>query len=183
MELDFKRMRGQISVMFSRRTLAVLVCLLAVLATLPADELIRSVQKKLADLGYYKGGVDGSAGSMTHAAIRRFQLAENLKVTGEANHQTLAKLGLEAVEPSPDYSAIGRFFPDGPLSKAGLQRQVAGIRVAQEKLAAAGLYAGPHNGLPGEALSAAVAEWQGANGLQATGRVDARTAAAMEIDR
>lgn len=151
--------------------------------SLSADELVRAVQKKLADLGYYKGRVDGAAGSMTHAAIRRFQLAEKLKVTGELNHQTLARLGLEAVEPAPDYSAIGRFFPDGPLARAGLQRQVAAVRAAQAKLASAALYAGPHNGLPGEALSSALAEWQASNGLRATGRLDARTAAKLGIDR
>jgi peptidoglycan hydrolase-like protein with peptidoglycan-binding domain len=168
------------------RGVCVALCLLAALASVPsvsADEVVRAVQKKLADLGYYKGRVDGSAGSMTHAAIRRFQLAENLKVTGELNHQTLARLGVEAVEPAPDYSAIGRFFADGPLARAESQTQVAAVRVAQEKLASAGLYAGPHNGLPGEALSAALAEWQAANGLRTTGKLDERTAATLGIER
>jgi peptidoglycan hydrolase-like protein with peptidoglycan-binding domain len=164
------------------RRVCVALCLLACLPSVSADEVVRAVQKKLADLGYYKGRVDGSAGSMTHAAIRRFQLAENLKVTGELNHQTLAQLGVKAVEPAPDYSAIGRFFPDGALARAGSQRQVAAVRAVQEKLASAGLYAGPHNGLPGEALSAALAEWQSANGLRVTGKLDARTAAALGIE-
>jgi len=170
---------------FFRRGLTAL-CLLAALGCVPpvsADEVVRAVQKKLSELGYYKGRVDGSAGSMTHAAIRRFQLAENLKVTGALNHQTLARLGLEALEPAPDYSAIGRFFPDGPLAREGSQKQVAAVRAVQEKLASAGLYAGPHNGLPGEALSAAIAEWQTANGLRATGKLDGRTAAALGIGR
>lgn len=147
-----------------------------------ADEVVRAVQKKLAELGHYKGRVDGAAGSMTHAAIRRFQLAENLKVTGALNHQTLARLGLENMEPAPDYSAIGRFFPDGPMARAGSQRQVEAIRALQEKLAAEGLYAGPHNGLPGDALAAALAEWQGARGLPASGRLDARTVQAAGLD-
>jgi peptidoglycan hydrolase-like protein with peptidoglycan-binding domain len=181
-ELDFKGMRGQIATMFSRGTLAVLVCIFAGIATLPADELIRAVQKKLAEGGYYKGGIDGDAGSMTHAAIRRFQLAEKLKVTGEINHQTLERLGLESIEPAPDYTAIGRFFPDGPLASEGINRQVAAIRSAQEKLAAAGLYAGPHNGMPGGNLSAALREWQSARGLAASGKLDSRTAKALEIE-
>ena len=59
--------------------------LLLAMAFLPvvdvrADESIRLVQKKLQALGYYKGKVDGASGSMTNAAIRRFQLAQNLKV-------------------------------------------------------------------------------------------------------
>jgi len=181
-ELDFKRMQGQIAAMFSRATLAVLVCLFAVMATLPADELIRAVQKKLAAAGYYKGVVDGDAGSMTHAAIRRFQLAERLKVTGEINHQTLERLGLDSIDPAPDYTAIGRFFPDGPLASAGINRQVAAIRLAQEKLAAAGLYAGPHNGMPGGVFAEALREWQEAQGLSPCGRLDSRTVQALGIE-
>lgn len=163
-----------------RRWLAV-VCLLAVASPLSADELVRAVQKKLAEAGYYKGAVDGDAGSMTHAAIRRFQIAEKLKVTGELNHQTLSRMGLDSIEPAPDYTAIGRFFPNGPLASAGINRQVAAIRAAQEKLAAAGLYAGPHNGLPGANLSTALREWQTARGLSPSGKLDSRTVEALGI--
>jgi peptidoglycan hydrolase-like protein with peptidoglycan-binding domain len=167
--------------MFIRRWAAG-ICLLALAVPVTADEMIRSVQKKLAGMGLYKGPVDGDAGSMTHAAIRRFQLAENLKVTGEINHQTLSRLGLDSLEPAPDYSAIGRFFPDGALASAGIHRQVAAIRTVQEKLAAEGLYAGPHNGLPGGVLADALREWQSARGLLPSGKLDARTAAAMGIE-
>lgn len=182
MVLDFEGMQGHVSAMFLRRIRAVLFCLLAVIASLPADELIRSVQKKLAEGGYYSGALDGDAGSMTHAAIRRFQIAESLKVTGELNHQTLAKLGLDSIEPAPDYTAIGRFFPNGPLASAGINRQVAAIRSAQEKLAAAGLYAGPHNGLPGGVLAAALREWQTARGLAVSGKLDSGTVEALGIE-
>ncbi len=164
------------------RRWAAAACLLAFAAPLPADELIRAVQKKLAEAGYYKGTVDGDAGSMTHAAIRRFQLAEKLKVTGELNHQTLTRLGLDSIEPAPDYTAIGRFFPNGPLASAGINRQVAAIRTAQEQLAAAGLYAGPHNGMPGGNLAAALREWQAERGLAVSGKLDSRTVEALGIE-
>ncbi len=163
------------------RRWAVGVCLLALVMPSRADDLIRSVQKKLAELGFYKGAVDGDAGSMTHAAIRRFQLAENLKVTGEINHQTLERMGLGPVEPAPDYSAIGRLFPDGPLAAAGMNRQVEALRAAQEALAREGLYAGPLNGLPGEAFEAALREWQTTRGLAATGLLDSTTAESLGI--
>lgn len=168
--------------MLSRGIFALWVCLFAVIATSPADELTRAVQKKLAAAGYYKGVVDGDAGSMTHAAIRRFQLAEKLKVTGEINHQTLERLGLGSIEPAPDYTAIGWFFPNGPLASAGINRQVAAIRSAQEKLAAAGLYAGPHNGMPGGNLAAALREWQAERGLAVSGKLDSRTVEALGIE-
>ena len=148
---------------------------------LRAEELLLSVQKKLTASGHYKGPIDGLPGSMTNAAIRRFQLAHHLKVTGELNHQTLAKLGLEGGASAPDYSAIGRFFSSGPLARAEVTVQVEAIRKTQEKLAAAGFYAGPHNGMPGVSLVKALEDWQRAQGLAPTGRIDARTASQLEL--
>jgi peptidoglycan hydrolase-like protein with peptidoglycan-binding domain len=168
----------------SSRILGIFALCLVVFSSTPnlrADELIRSVQKKLAASGHYKGQIDGLPGSMTNAAIRRFQLAHNLKVTGELNHQTLAKLGLDGGVSAPDYSAIGRFFPSGPLARAEVNEQVEAIRKAQEKLAAAGFYAGPHNGMPGVGLVKALEDWQRAQGLAPTGRIDARTASKLEL--
>lgn len=146
-----------------------------------ADDLLRSVQKKLAAYGYYNGKVDGLPGSMTNAAIRRFQLAYNLKVTGELNHQTLAKLGLDGSVPAPDYSAIGGIFSNGPFARAEVNTQVEVVRKTQEKLAGEGFYAGPHNGMPSVALVKALEDWQRERGLAPTGRIDARTASALEL--
>ncbi len=147
-----------------------------------ADDLIRSVQKKLHALGFYKGKVDGSPGSMTNAAIRRFQIAQNLKVTGELNHQTLAKLGLEGRALAPDYTAIGRFFAGGPFARAEANSQVETLRKIQGILAAAGFYAGPHNGMPSATLVAALKEWQSAQGLSQSGRMDSATAAKLGLE-
>ena len=148
-----------------------------------AEDLVRSVQKKLAALGHYRGKVDGVPGSMTNAAIRRFQLAEKLKVTGEINHQTLNRLGLVSADPAPDYSAIGRLFADGPLARAEANLQVEALRNTQEKLAAFGFYAGPHNGLPSSTLITALQDWQRFQGLAPTGRIDAATAAKLELQQ
>ena len=146
-----------------------------------ADDLHRFVQKKLAASGHYNGKVDGLPGSMTNAAIRRFQLAHNLKVTGELNHQTLAKLGLDGGVSAPDYSAIGRLFSSGPLARAEVNDQVEAIRKTQEKLAAAGFYAGPHNGMPSVSLVKALEDWQFEQGFAPTGRIDSRTASRLEL--
>lgn len=159
-------------------------CFLLLLAPeLHAEDLLRSVQNRLAASGYYKGKVDGLPGSMTNAAIRRFQLAHNLKVTGELNHQTLAKLGLDERSPAPDYSTIGRLFSNGPLARAEVNDQVEAIRKTQEKLAAAGFYAGPHNGMPSISLVKALEDWQREQGFAPTGRIDSRTALRLELLR
>jgi peptidoglycan hydrolase-like protein with peptidoglycan-binding domain len=173
--------------MWNRHRCAVLLAL-AVLATVlmpvpevRADESLRLVQKKLQVLGFYKGKLDGSPGSMTNAAIRRFQLAHNLKVTGELNHQTLAKLGVDRAAAAPDYTAIGRFFAGGPFARAEANSQVETLRQVQQFLADAGLYAGPHNGLSSPTLVSSLKEWQAAQGITPSGRIDSATAAKMGL--
>lgn len=146
---------------------------------LHADEVVRKVQRHLAALGYYKGVVDGDAGSMTSAAIRRYQIAENLKVTGELNKQTLEEMGLDAHPPAPGYNAIQALFRGGPLARADAAKQVEALRAAQRKLAELGYYAGAHSGLPGPAMTAAIKDWQSAQGLRATGLLDTTTLRAL----
>jgi len=166
----------------SNHTVKIVFLLLIVFLTpVKADEVVRAAQKKLAALGYYKARVDGSPGSMTSAAVRRFQLAENLKVTGSLNRQTLQALGVGGSAPIAEYNEIRSLFQGGPLAGAGSEIQVEAIRAAQEKLAGEGFYAGPHNGLPCSTLTGAIKEWQAARNLPQTGKLDARTVAGLGI--
>jgi len=50
------------------------------------------VQQSLAKLGYYHGSIDGIVGPETRKAIRRFQSADNLPLTGQIDSQTLKAL-------------------------------------------------------------------------------------------
>ena len=52
------------------------------------------VQVELMRLGYYKGKIDGKMGPGTKEALRAFQRAEGLAVTGVMDNVTLAKLGI-----------------------------------------------------------------------------------------
>lgn len=153
--------------------------LILTVCPLGADETVRSAQARLADLGYYNARVDGSAGSITSAAIRRFQLAKNLKVTGSLNQQTLDALGVKAPPPAPEYTKISALFEGGPLAAMDSASQVETIRNAQRLLAESGFYAGPHDGLPNATLAASIKEWQSAHGLPQTGKLDARTLAGL----
>jgi hypothetical protein len=53
-----------------------------------STSLIMSVQKELAQLGYYHGPVDGVAGSETERAVRWFQSIDHLPVTGQIDSAT-----------------------------------------------------------------------------------------------
>lgn len=160
----------------SNASVKIIFLLLILCATaLRAEDVVRAAQTKLAALGYYKARVDGSSGSMTSAAIRRFQLAEKLKVTGSLNQQTLDALGVKTPPPAPEYSKISALFEGGPLSGKDSAAQVEAIRHTQRLLAESGFYAGPHNGLPSSTLTTAIKEWQIANGLRQTGKLDTQT--------
>jgi lipid-binding SYLF domain-containing protein/peptidoglycan hydrolase-like protein with peptidoglycan-binding domain len=57
-----------------------------------SDE-IKKVQEALRDKGYDPGPIDGVLGPRTRAALRSYQQAENLAMTGRLDPETAAKLG------------------------------------------------------------------------------------------
>ncbi|MGH9222890.1 MAG: L,D-transpeptidase family protein [Acidimicrobiales bacterium] len=83
-----------------------------------ADESVREMQQRLADLGYDIGPIDGLAGGRTYYTISAFQRVEGLRSTGEdsaALREALAK----ASKPGP-------FVPGGAANRVeiDLDRQV-----------------------------------------------------------
>jgi len=148
---------------------------------LHADETVLATQKKLAQLGFYKGTPDGQMGSQTGAAIRRYQIAENLKVTGELNRQTLAQLGIAGQAPVPAYVAIADIFKGGPYISVGPEMQVAVVRQAQKNLKLLGYYSGPEDGMPNGGLVSALKIWQKSAGFRQSGRFDENTLKGLDL--
>ena len=72
-----------------KRSLLCLVATLCTVSLLRADQAIRSLQQTLKDRGFYYGAVTGNKSGETTAAIRRYQIRNGLKVTGEINEETL----------------------------------------------------------------------------------------------
>lgn len=56
--------------------------------------VVREIQTRLKNWGYYSGPVDGVYGSKTEAAVRYFQRKNGLSADGQAGNQTLAALGI-----------------------------------------------------------------------------------------
>lgn len=56
---------------------------------------VRAVQEALKTKGFDPGPIDGVQGPQTTQAVKDFQRAENLEVTGRADSATLNKLGVE----------------------------------------------------------------------------------------
>jgi hypothetical protein len=58
------------------------------------DSTVNDVQGELAQLGYYKGPIDGIYGQLTRDAVAKYQIAKKLDVSGNLSAQTLRSLGL-----------------------------------------------------------------------------------------
>jgi Putative peptidoglycan binding domain len=61
----------------------------------PADSAtVQAVQTELLQLGYYNGSIDGVFGPATRDAVAKFQIANQLNVTGSLSPDTLQSLNL-----------------------------------------------------------------------------------------
>ncbi|HLB33247.1 MAG: hypothetical protein A3F67_09995 [Verrucomicrobia bacterium RIFCSPHIGHO2_12_FULL_41_10] len=166
-------------------------------ASLSAASNIQSAQQVLLRLGYYHGGIDGTMGSATSAAIRRFQVANHLRPTGTLTPETAEALGFPAPRiskspttfhptPVPSYinadpKMLADLFVGGPLLAASPEIQVATIQKAQRNLKLLGYYAGPINGLPDANLKAAIQAYQKDSRFKRTGRLDKITLMGLDI--
>lgn len=62
----------------------------------PLDpSVVRSIQRRLRQAGFYNGPLDGNWGPGSRAALERFQRSRGLDATGGLNPTTLAALGLD----------------------------------------------------------------------------------------
>jgi peptidoglycan hydrolase-like protein with peptidoglycan-binding domain len=139
---------------------------------------VKQVQDALIAAGVpVVGGADGYFGQMTVAALRSFQSAQGLEVTGVVDEATAARLGLI------DSSARSTHVTASWTSDfSGLELGVVGprVRALQEALTAAGVPGvGGADGVFGPMTAQAISTFQQQRGLEVTGRVDAPTAAAL----
>ncbi len=56
---------------------------------------VRAAQVKLKARGYHSGSVDAVMGPQTVHALRRYQAANGLRITGEVDEGTLVSLGVQ----------------------------------------------------------------------------------------
>ena len=61
----------------------------------PSNEQVRKAQQHLRSRGYQPGSADGLMGPQTISALRRYQSANELTVTGEVDSDTLDSLGID----------------------------------------------------------------------------------------
>ena len=84
-----------------RTIIAATLLFLAVSSTAWADRAIESAQQKLKEGGFYYGEINGKKDAETTASIRRYQIRNGLKITGELDAETLHSLGVNSKPSSP----------------------------------------------------------------------------------
>jgi peptidoglycan hydrolase-like protein with peptidoglycan-binding domain len=83
------------------------------------DESVKAVQQALKDKGHDAGPIDGVMGPHTMQALKEFQKAEGLKVTGRLDNQTREKLGVAAAASTPAQSPSGGSSSSSGSSPSG----------------------------------------------------------------
>lgn len=133
---------------------------------------VRKLQGRLAELGYYAGGVDGIYGSTTTSAVKAFQRANGLSGDGQAGSQTQTKL----------YSASAK-YASSPVTTANpdqtrtLSVGMTGndVYALQERLIELNYLSGVADGVFGTETQSALIAFQNRNGLTADGTAGAST--------
>ena len=134
-------------------------------------ESVRTVQRKLKELGYYNGSIDGDFGEATDKALKAFQKANGLTPDGKVGDQTLKKLNDKNAKTyrqanataTPKTTATPRATATPNLAKDYyLRLGVSGAKVQtlQRRLIELGWLSGKVTGTFDEATEAAVRAFQ-----------------------
>jgi peptidoglycan hydrolase-like protein with peptidoglycan-binding domain len=132
---------------------------------------VRSLQGRLARLGFAPGPIDGRYGPQTMGSVERFQATADLAVDGIAGPHTLAALGATGravISPGAGYQQ-----PHGARRVRSLQRRLARL----------GFPPGPIDGRYGPLTTSAVRRFQQHRHLPPSGVVSPRTLVALRTTR
>ncbi|QGU95681.1 hypothetical protein GOM49_11795 [Clostridium bovifaecis] len=136
-------------------------------APMMKGEDIKLIQKRLNELGFHKGYIDGIYGRNTEAAVRAFQKAKALTVDGIVGEKTWNSLMNSASKPKSELKRLLRYTI--PMMSG------EDVKIVQQKLNQLGFNAGVADGIYGKNTEAAVKRFQGAKGIAVDGIVGQST--------
>ncbi len=138
-----------------------------------SGDAVEKLQRALQIKGYLKGNVDGKYGDMTVDAVKRFQKAEKLSVTGDANTATIAKLfGLKtetSVKNDPGMDGITSIRKIDVPNTTKPGNSGRHVKALQQALKIKGYYKSEIDSSYGEATQEAVKRYQRSVGIKADG--------------
>lgn len=147
---------------------------------------VKAVQKRLAELGYYTGKIDGLFGNGTYNAVKLFQARNSLSVDGKAGLHTLARLfsdeainaedgTTDEVPPTPTPTAT-------PSRTLRLGNTGADVILLQSRLIVLGYLKSTADGIFDSRTQTALKAFQLANGLSMDGVAGPKTYAKLFSD-
>lgn len=153
---------------------------------------VREIQRRLADLGFFKAEINGLWGPKTRVALKTFKVSENLADDevwdAAAETHLLARGGRSRstnTQPATTFPASSAAGPPGSSSSlAGGGRldisHAEDVRLIQQKLTELGLFKAEINGLWGPKTRNALRAFKAANGLPDNEVWDAETEARLK---
>jgi peptidoglycan hydrolase-like protein with peptidoglycan-binding domain len=138
-----------------------------------AGDDVEKLQRALQIKKHYTGNIDGKYGPATVAAVKSYQKASKLSVTGRADSRTIqslfGKLSETTAKNDPEMSGITRI---GQISVPNTTRpgnSGSHVKHLQQALKLKGYYKAPIDSSYGQKTSDAVKRYQKAVGLEADG--------------
>ncbi|MBQ8159912.1 MAG: peptidoglycan-binding protein, partial [Clostridia bacterium] len=151
-------------------------------------QAVRALQKRLKELGFYTGAVDGSYGKETTAAVMSFQVSRGLKADGVAGSGTLSALYSSKATATPKPTATpdkssGRNTSVKASSTGYVTLEFGSygdqVRNLQSKLKQLGYYTGSVDGKFGNDTESAVRSFQQSHHLTVDGKAGPATQRAL----
>ena len=149
-------------------------------------QLVRDVQTRLKELGYYTGEITGVYDSKTRSAVTAYQKASGLDADGICGQKTQAALlGSDAVPnlstPTPAPTAVPTAAPTFKVPSGTVRRGDSGedVKLVQQRLIELGYLTGKADGVFGSASQKALEAFQTKHGLKADGAAGAATYAIL----
>jgi peptidoglycan hydrolase-like protein with peptidoglycan-binding domain len=123
-------------------------------------EMVRAVQRRLAERGYEPGSVDGVIGASTRAAVLAYEHDHRLPLTADPSEALLQHLTTGSLS-----------SPAGKPKGARAPHAEHLVRTVQQSLSAIGYFAGRIDGAAGPDTVRAIREYEIDAGLVPTGRI------------
>jgi hypothetical protein len=143
---------------------------------------VKQAQAILKERSLFSGEQTGKLDDATRISLQKYQLAENLKITGTLNKETLEKLSIPLTDsqkgipkPPKPQTAGGKTKP--PIFRATKDQ----VQLAQALLKEKGFYSGQANGELNEDTREGLRKYQATNEIKVTGTLNRETLEKMSI--
>jgi len=143
---------------------------------------VKQAQAILKERTLYSGEQTGKLNDPTRLGLQKYQLAENLKITGTLNKETLEKMSIPLTDsqkgiPKPPKPETASDKKKPPIFRATKDQ----IQLAQTLLKEKGFYSGEANGELNEATREGLRKYQATNDIKVTGTLNRETLEKMSI--